>query len=80
MEHKPIKFDPADFSRMCELMDEYGDSDFLIDAINENSEEVEISIFKERINTVTFQHNGWIRKNVYWRDGTREELFEGKWK
>lgn len=32
------------------------------------------------IDVVNFQSNGWTRWNVYWRDGTREELFEGKWR
>ena len=39
-----------------------------------------ISVAKDRIDVVTFQSNGWTRRNVYWRDGTTEELFEGKWK
>lgn len=26
----------------------------------------------------TFQHNGWTRINIYYEDGTTEELFEGK--
>lgn len=47
---------------------------------NENLEEVMVSVAKDRIDVVTFQNNGWTRRNVYWRDGTREELFEGKWK
>ena len=32
------------------------------------------------IDVVNFQSNGWTRWNVYWRDGTREELFERKWR
>jgi len=24
----------------------------------------------------TFQHNGWCRINVYWEDGTIEEMYE----
>ena len=35
-----------------------------------------IGIFKDCISVSTYQHNDWIRKNVYWRDKTTEELFE----
>lgn len=30
------------------------------------------------IMTRTFQNNGWIRRNVFWKDGVVEEIFEGK--
>ena len=34
----------------------------------------------EHIVYAPYQHNGWKRENVYWRDGTREETFKGRWK
>ncbi len=79
MESKAINFDPSDLDGMRKLMDEHGDSEFPFDGMNENMEQVSISISTERIDAVTYQHNGWTRRNVYWRDGTREELYEGKW-
>ncbi len=79
MENKGISFDPSDLDGMRKLMDEHGDSEFPFDGMNENMEQVSISISTERIDAVTYQHNGWTRRNVYWRDGTREELYEGKW-
>lgn len=75
-----IKFDSSDLDGMRRLMDEYGGSRASFDGTNENIEQVSISIAKDRIDVVTFQDNGWTRRNVYWRDGTREELYEGKWK
>ena len=75
-----IKFDSSDLDGMRRLMDEYGGSSASFDGTNENIEQVSISIAKDRIDVVTFQDNGWTRRNVYWRDGTREELYEGKWK
>lgn len=73
-----IRLDPTDLNSMITLMDTYGDSNTLYPGTNENGETVHISIFHEKIVVVTFQTNRWIRKNVYWRDGTREELFEGR--
>lgn len=72
-------FDPYDYEGMVKLMDELGDSETFYTGVNEALEDITISISKDRIDTTTFQSNGWVRKNTYWRDGTREELFEGKW-
>ena len=58
----------------------YGDSKTMYPGVNENGEKIHISIAHESIVVMTFQSNGWMRKNVYHRDGTREELFEGRWK
>lgn len=46
---------------------------------NESEELVMVSIHKDCIVTSTFQKNRWVRKNIYWRDGTIEETFEGRW-
>ena len=75
-----VEFDSTDLDGMRRLMDEDGGSRASFDGTNENIEQVSISIAKDRIDVVTFQDNGWTRRNVYWRDGTREELYEGKWK
>lgn len=81
-EVRPLTFtvDPSDHDSLHRIMDEHGGSDIPFAGDNENMEEVMISVAKDRIDVVTFQSNGWTRRNVYWRDGTREELFEGKWK
>ena len=75
-----IKFDPTDLKGMRRLMKEHGDSETAKLGSNENGEDVAISIFKDRIVVVTYQSNGWIRKNIYYPDGSREELFDGRYK
>lgn len=76
---KLIQFDPSDFKGMLALMDKYGDSSYMFPGTNENGETTHISIFKDRILCSTMQQNGWVRKNIYWRDGTREEMYDGRW-
>lgn len=72
---KQIHFDPADEKAMIALMDEHGDSKTMYPGSNEDGEDVWISIFHDRIVTETHQKNGWVRTNIYHRDGTREELY-----
>lgn len=71
-------FDPSDFDSMLKLMEEKGNGDTMYVGVNADFERTTISIFQEKIICETYQHNGWVRKNIYWRDGTREELFEGR--
>lgn len=73
-------FDPSDLGAMRKLMKEKGGGDTMFLGVNEEFEETEISIFNDKIVYVTYQRNGWVRKNTYWHDGTREETFNGKWK
>lgn len=82
MEKKDLTFtfDPTDLDAMRGLMDEYGNSDTMFMGVNTELEDTTISIFPEKIVYVTYQRNGWTRKNIYWRDGTREEMFDGRWK
>ena len=72
--------DPSDYCGLLEIMDEFGDTDTMFAGENEDRESVNISVSHESIVVETFQENGWVRKNVYWRDETQEELFDGKWK
>lgn len=74
-----IKFDPTDLKGMICLMDTYGDSKTMYPGTNENGETVHISIFHEHIVVSTMQKNGWVRVNTYYKDGTSEETFDGKW-
>ncbi len=71
-----IHFDPSDFNGILKLMDEYGDRKTMYPGTNENGEAVYISIFPDRIVVDTHQINDWTRRNIYHRDGTREELYE----
>lgn len=43
---------------------------------NENCENVIYTTDGEHVVVRTYQNNGWIRKNIYHKDGTVEEIFE----
>ena len=73
---KQIHFDPKNQEAMNALMDEHGKSKTMYPGTNELGESVYISIFEDKIVTMTSQFNGWMRKNIYYRDGSREETFE----
>ena len=73
---KQIHFDPTDQEAMNKLMDEHGKSKTMYPGTNEHGEDVYISIFDDKIVTSTSQSNGWIRKNIYYRDGNREEMYD----
>ena len=71
-----IQFNPHSLEDMIALMDTYGDSDTMFPGVNEDGETVWISIFPDKIVTSTLQRNNWTRKNIYYRDGSSEELYE----
>ena len=73
---KQIHFDPTNQEAMNALMDEHGKSKTMYPGTNEHGESVYLSIFEDKIVTMTSQINGWMRKNIYYRDGSREETFE----
>lgn len=81
--YKSIEFDPSDHNGMLALMEKYGDSKFPYIGENENGERVFISISPDNITSRTHQINGWVRENVYQKDGyfiDSYEIFRGKWK
>lgn len=73
-----INVNSDDLSSMIELMDKYNTTNGMLPGINELGERIMVSIFKDNIVVITYQKNGWVRENVYWRDGTCEEMFKGK--
>lgn len=75
-----IEFDPSDRIGMLNLMAQYGDSEEMMFGENKQGETTQLSIFPDHIVTVTMQHNGWVRKNVYYKDfNETEEIYEGRW-
>ena len=75
-----IAFDPYDLDAMRELMRQHEKyQQGMLTGDNENGESTSMSIQPEKITVVTLQENGWIRRNIYHYDGTREELYDGKW-
>lgn len=77
---KEIIVNPRDWDGMLELMDRFDEFKVPYMGENENGEFVQISVNKDNITVVTNQDNGWVRQNIYYRDFTTEELFDGKWK
>lgn len=76
-----LYFDPSDRIGMLNLMAQYGESEEMMFGENEQGETTQISIFLDHIVLVTMQHNGWVRKNIYYRDSyDTEELYECRWK
>ena len=77
---RDIKLDTDDRESLVALMDELGsETDTLYSGVNESGETLHISIFPDKINVLVFQGNGWLRRSVYHRDGTSEEIYEGRW-
>ena len=77
---KQIHFDPTDLHGMRAIMDEHGNSNTMYPGTNDNGETTYISVYPERIVIRTEQDNGWNRINTYYRDGSRDETFDGKWR
>ena len=72
---KTINIDPRDYSGMLKLMDRADEFDSAWLGKNDKGETVMISINEDNITVETFQHNDWVRENIYYRDFTTEELF-----
>lgn len=73
-----LKVNAFDLDSMIDLMENYGSTEHMLFGKNEIGEFATISISKDRVLMQTYQSNGWIRKNVYYRDGTVEELLMDK--
>lgn len=48
----------------------------IIEGVNENGEWVSVKIYPDKIESKVLQSNNWYRINIYWKDGTEEELYE----
>lgn len=76
---KDIQFDSSDRDGLIKLMDNHELYGHIILCTNQNGEGMHLSIQENRIDAHVFQHNHRIRHMVYHRDGTVEEMYEGKW-
>lgn len=74
-----ILIDPYDLDGLRKIMDEHCHLETMVFGENELGELTAASIFKDQIVVETYQSNGWLRKNIYYRDGSRDEMFNGKW-
>lgn len=78
-ENKYVDINPDVYAAMIELMDHEKDYPTVLMGENVNGEDTFIDIERDFIEVETHQKNGWIRRNVYWRDMTIEELYDGRW-
>lgn len=76
---KIVEFDPNNFKKIVELMSNHEEYPSYMKGQNTNGEDILISVNEDHIIVTTFQSNGWVRDNVYWIDGTIEELYNGRW-
>jgi hypothetical protein len=63
-----------------ELMHKYGEGSQPYDGVNEDGEQVIVSISTDSVVVKTYQGNGWTRVNYYDEEGYPDgETFEGRW-
>ena len=87
MSHKLVKnpnneitIDFDNSASLLQVMNTYGHIGHDIFGMNSNGESMVIAIHSDKIIANTYQRNGWVRQNVYHRDGETEELFLEKWR
>lgn len=78
-ELRAVEIDFSDLTSICEAMDKHHETKSALMGTNSEGELTLVSIFEDCIVLTTYQKNHWCRKNYFYRDGTVEELFEGKW-
>lgn len=70
------RFDFSDPHEREKIMNEHEMFNTLLVGVNDDGENVIVTVFEDRIEFVTCQKNGWCRINIYHRDGTYEELYK----
>lgn len=65
-----------DWKLMVELMKHYKDFPEAVAGTNQDGEHVITSVNEHNITVRTLQSNDWARINVFYDDGTSEELYE----
>ena len=73
---RDVKFETSDLKKMIELMSHHKDFPMPLAGKNDEGETIIIEICKNNIIVRTYQHNNWCRTNIYWKDGTVEELYD----
>ncbi len=72
---KQLRFDPADYSSLLNLMKHHKDFPNMLFGENTKGETTTLSISETNIVYETMQHNNVVKRNTYWQDGTVEEAF-----
>ncbi len=71
---KTIDFDSTDFVGIVALMDRADEFPSAVFGKNTDGETVMISVNKDNVTYEVFQDNGWTSENIYYRDGSVEQL------
>ena len=81
-EEADFVFDPDDIDGMKNLMEEYGGRSTMYHGKNVKGEDITISIFNDGITVLTYQKDGWIRRDIFMSnsdgDLKRETMLVGK--
>lgn len=75
-EDKQLEFDPTDIEQIEWLVQNEDKFPMPLTGVNEDSETTITEITDEFVCVMTFQENGWIRRNYYYTDGTCEEFYD----
>ena len=78
-ENKYMYINFNSYAELIELMDNEKKYPTVLIGKNVKDETTLIDIESDFIEVETHQSNGWIRRNVYWRDMAVEELYDGRW-
>ena len=71
-----VVFDPDDKKGIQQLIKDHILYPNSLVGQNKLGEQVTVSVNSDNVTQVTFQRNGWLRTNIYWKDGTTEELYD----
>ena len=75
MEKGKMVIDYSNYNQLVDLMNHADDYPYMLMGENQDGEFTTTSITPDRIIVETLQDNGWVRKNIYHRDGMVEETF-----
>lgn len=70
------EFNPYDMLQLTQMIDMADRFDMPLVGENGDGEMVMTEATSEFVKITTYQHNGWVRVNYFYTDGTVDELYE----
>ena len=74
-----LTIDFNDYDSLLKLMDDHKQYECTLIGRTADDELTFTTILEDSVTVRTYQTNKWIRENTFWRDGTTEETFDGRW-
>lgn len=71
-----MEIDYSNYEQLVDLMNHADDYPYMLVGENQNGEFTTTSITPNLVILETLQDNGWVRKNIFHRDGMVEETFQ----